>query len=146
MALITTHSPLRRAATRPRAAAASGHRRPIDPKERVAHRAAQEKSVIVRVLRSGGPLGGKECSCKRPKLVPCQRRPTAADVSGSYSGQGLRTKRSCRPGEKRSDQSRVTVPSKPRELRLLVELAVEIWRIMFLSTLLTVCGSTARSH
>ena len=97
----------------------------------------------------------KVCSWSRPKLVPCQRRPTAAEVSGSYSvemqiegiednkggdrtrmwrlgatdptsdlanragearpGHGLRTGSSRRPGgENRSDQSRVTVPSKPR--------------------------------
>jgi len=55
-------------------------------------------------LRAGGT-----CSYRRPRLQPFQRRPTAAEDSGSYSGHGRRISVSTRPGEKRSDQSRVTM-------------------------------------
>ena len=58
---------------------------------------------------------GDTCSYSFPRLWPDQRRPTAADDSGSYSGHGRRIM-SERPGERSSDQSRATsCDSRPRE-------------------------------
>lgn len=99
--------------------------------------------VVIGVAGCGP--AGNTCSYSRPRLHPCQRRPTAADDSGSYSGHsreerggvsqtrrstngtgggnwwegatagmrapghGRRISVSTRPGEKSSDQSRVTM-------------------------------------
>ena len=78
-------------------------------------RAEVSRTYISRIDADGvnGVVGGEDdgstCSYSRPRLQPAQRRPTAADASGSYSGHGRRISVSTRPGEKSSDQSRVTI-------------------------------------